>query len=483
MTRSLNPSAHVLRLRPQAAAWFAAAVFIPVLVAGVLPAGATQGVAVSSVAHMSVQTAALTHQSRPSLGRSSNEVDVLTASREEVAQKIQQLEAQYVEQQTAVADAEIAVGLANEAVGRARARVTLADNEVEIARQTVRAYAVEAYITPPAEDALRVLSVGQSDDASYANEVIKIMADDRHKVVDILVGKRKIAADESATADAAAAAAADQVAVQQAQLGTLEGIRSEQDSIAAELEDRLDAALAEAAALAEIDQQMASELAAQEIALVQSVNTPSRNVQQVTAPAPSGPIATVPQPAANPTVPATSPGSTAPGATPPTPASAPPTTQPAPPPTTRPAPPPTTRPAPPPAPAPSGVNVTSVGGITVNVAIAGQIRGLLDAATAAGLNLRGGGYRSSAAQIATRRNNCGPSYYDIYQKPSSQCSPPTAIPGRSMHEQGRAIDFTSAGSLITSRSNPAFIWLSRNASRFGMYNLPSEPWHWSTNGK
>ena len=128
------------------------------------------------------------------------------------------------------------------------------------------------------------------------------------------------------------------------------------------------------------------------------------------------------------------------------------------------------------------MSVTSVGGITVNVAIASQIRGLLDAATAAGLNLRGGGYRSSAAQVATRRANCGSSYYDIYQKPASQCSPPTAIPGRSMHEQGRAIDFTSGGVLITSGSDPAFVWLSRNASRFGMYNLPSERWHWSTNG-
>jgi len=106
----------------------------------------------------------------------------------------------------------------------------------------------------------------------------------------------------------------------------------------------------------------------------------------------------------------------------------------------------------------------------------------LKAATAAGFSLRGGGYRDSAAQIATRQANCGTSYYDVYQKPASQCTPPTAIPGRSMHEQGRAIDITSSGALITSRSNPAFIWLSQNAARFGLYNLPSEPWHWSTNG-
>ena len=35
---------------------------------------------------------------------------------------------------------------------------------------------------------------------------------------------------------------------------------------------------------------------------------------------------------------------------------------------------------------------------------------------------------------------------------------------------------------ITSRSSSAFQWLAANASRFGFYNLPSEPWHWSTTG-
>ena len=51
-----------------------------------------------------------------------------------------------------------------------------------------------------------------------------------------------------------------------------------------------------------------------------------------------------------------------------------------------------------------------------------------------------------------------------------------------MHERGLAIDFTYQGSIITSKSNPAFKWLSANAKNYGLYNLPSEPWHWSTNG-
>ncbi len=462
MTASRTTPVQRTNLRPRAILWFVAAVSVPVILTGALPVAAAPQAALPAPRQAPQTAPSQTAQKGgPGSGRSSNQIDVLTATREEVTQKIQELDAQYAEQQGAVAQAEVAVGLANEAVGRARARVTLAENEVELARQTVRAYAVEAYITPPAEDALRVLSVGQADDASYANEVIKIMADDRHKVVDILVGKRKIAADESATADAAAAAAADQVAAKQAQLGELEGIRSEQESLATELDDRLDAALAEAAALAEIDRQMAAELAAQETALRKVAAVPSPRLQDVAIPAGAAPVGTVPANGPAPTDPTTP--NPVPGAPAPT---SPPAT------------------SPPPVPVPSGgsVSVTSVGGITVNVAIASQIRGLLDAATAAGFNLRGGGYRSSAAQVATRRANCGPSYYDIYQKPASQCSPPTAIPGRSMHEQGRAIDFTSGGVLITSGSDPAFVWLSRNASRFGMYNLPSERWHWSTNG-
>jgi LAS superfamily LD-carboxypeptidase LdcB len=50
-----------------------------------------------------------------------------------------------------------------------------------------------------------------------------------------------------------------------------------------------------------------------------------------------------------------------------------------------------------------------------------------------------------------------------------------------MHEQGLAIDFTQNGSTLT-RGSSGFQWLVANAGRFGFRNLPSEPWHWSTNG-
>jgi LAS superfamily LD-carboxypeptidase LdcB len=131
----------------------------------------------------------------------------------------------------------------------------------------------------------------------------------------------------------------------------------------------------------------------------------------------------------------------------------------------------------------SEADIVDVGkGIQVHSSIADQVRQLLADADAAGIDLAGGAYRSPAAQIATRKNNCGTSNYAIYEMPASQCSPPTARPGRSMHERGLAIDFTYNGSLIRSRSGPAWAWLVANAARYGLANLPSEPWHWSTNG-
>ncbi len=126
--------------------------------------------------------------------------------------------------------------------------------------------------------------------------------------------------------------------------------------------------------------------------------------------------------------------------------------------------------------------LVTVGGITVAASLGPNLAALLQAATADGLRLGGGGYRSSESQIALRRAHCGTSDYAIYEMSPSSCSPPTARPGQSMHEQGLAIDFTCNGGGALSRSSPCYSWLQANAGSYGFRNLPSEPWHWSTNG-
>ncbi len=129
-------------------------------------------------------------------------------------------------------------------------------------------------------------------------------------------------------------------------------------------------------------------------------------------------------------------------------------------------------------------DIVTVRGFEVHKTIADNVAGLVDAAAAEGINLGGGGYRSFERQIATRRNNCGSSHYAVWEMPAGRCRPPTARPGASMHEKGLALDLTCDGSLIRSRGSRCFQWLAAGNGEFwGFKNLPSEPWHWSTNGR
>ncbi len=128
------------------------------------------------------------------------------------------------------------------------------------------------------------------------------------------------------------------------------------------------------------------------------------------------------------------------------------------------------------------VSSSGTRGIRVAASIQGDLSRMLDAAERDGIILRGGGYRSSSQQIALRRAHCGGSSFAIYQMRSSQCRPPTARPGASQHERGLAIDFTQNGRSLN-RGSSGYRWLKANAYKYGFKNLPSEPWHWSRNGR
>ncbi|MGI9604645.1 MAG: D-alanyl-D-alanine carboxypeptidase family protein [Acidimicrobiales bacterium] len=133
-------------------------------------------------------------------------------------------------------------------------------------------------------------------------------------------------------------------------------------------------------------------------------------------------------------------------------------------------------------PIPTPDDITSVQRIQVHVNIADRVDSLLSAARNDGVNLSGWGYRSNIRQIELRQVHCGTSEYAVWEMPASACRPPTARPGMSNHERGLAIDFTYNGGSMTSRSNPGFQWLANHAADYGFVNLPSEPWHWSTDG-
>lgn len=114
----------------------------------------------------------------------------------------------------------------------------------------------------------------------------------------------------------------------------------------------------------------------------------------------------------------------------------------------------------------------------VNSSAAANALAMIESAKSQGVNLKGNAFRSYETQISLRRQNCGSSEYAIYQMSANSCKPPTAKPGNSMHEVGLAIDFSNC----SSRGTACYKWLAANASNFGFKNLPSEAWHWSTNG-
>lgn len=69
------------------------------------------------------------------------------------------------------------------------------------------------------------------------------------------------------------------------------------------------------------------------------------------------------------------------------------------------------------------------------------------------------GWRSYAGQVKAKQD------WTARGKPKN-----AATPGRSVHGIGLAADLRL--------SNAQFQWLKRNGARYGLWNLPSESWHW-----
>ena len=133
----------------------------------------------------------------------------------------------------------------------------------------------------------------------------------------------------------------------------------------------------------------------------------------------------------------------------------------------------------------------AVAGFRVAPCLADSLRALLDAASADGIVLKGWGWRSTLTQIRLRRQHCplpspGSDRYwlELSLMESTECTPPVSKPRTSMHESGRAVDFTCGTSGASMRPGVScFEWLSANAHHFGLYNFVPEPWHWSTEGR
>ncbi len=353
------------------------------------------------------------------------ELDLLRATQAEVLAEITRLNDQVTarrgEADAARRRADDAAAVAAEAQGRADAAAAVADRN----RGEFHNYVTESFMRPPAQDLLALLTLPTEQDNSHVVGMVRAVADRRKATAQRYADEQAAAMQARDVAAAAEATARGEVAAAEAAAAELETVVSERSAVAADLEDRLERQLAEVESLRELDARAARELAAAEAA----VRAAAASGGSGGAGAASGRSSGV---AAGPPV--------------------------------------------------GPDQITVVRGIPIHRSIATNLESMLAAAAADGVQISGSGYRSSARQVELRRAHCGASPFDVYEKPASQCSPPTARPGRSMHERGLAVDLTVGGRAITTRSSPAFRWLAENASRFGFFNLPSEPWHWSVNG-
>ena len=376
-------------------------------------------------------------------------VNALEADKDEVLGALADLDAQVSAEEDALASAEREVEEAEAAQARAEQGIEEAEGRLADLEERLRAQMVELY-TAPDGGSVAVLDADSATDMVKRRAILDSRAADDEDLVDQVRAAQADLQVQRREAEAAGERAEAQRQEVEARLASVQAARDQQSSFAAQVQERLDAELSRAIDLAEQDQELSAQIAREAAAYQARLAEIARQQQRQAAAA----EAAAAQAAAAPPAPAYDDDggeSAGPVAAPPSGGSV--------------------------GSGSGGISLCNAAGITVNCQIASQVTAMINAAAADGVSLSGGGYRDPAEQIALREQHCGSSYYAIYEMPSSQCSPPTAKPGSSQHEVGLAIDFSNC-----SRGSSCFSWLSANASSFGMYNLPSESWHWSVNG-
>jgi len=391
-----------------------------------------------SLAELQTQRAAVQQKAA---GKAS-QVNALKASDAQVSSALSALNTNVNAQQDRLEEAERAVAQAQADQAAAEAAQTAKQSELDALTGQMKESAVDAYVSMGSANNISVGTDDINDTVNKrtlmsvrANEDIGLVEKFRSVQEDLEI-QRGVAA----AANTRATVGAEQV---EGRLNELNKAYAEQQAFAAKVEARLNSALAEADSLAATDAQLSSSITSKQAEIAKAVAA-----QRAADAARAAQRAAQSKPAVSGGGGSSGGGGGGGGGTPPN--------------------------------ITGSGEIVNVGGIRIHQSMAGNLQSLLAAASAAGINFGGGGYRDPAGQIAVRRNNCGSSNYAIYEMPASSCSPPSARPGTSMHERGLAVDFTQGGSTL-SRGSSGFAWMRANASSYGFCNLPSEPWHWSSN--
>jgi peptidoglycan hydrolase CwlO-like protein len=394
------------------------------------------------------------------------QVDALQAEDAEVQAALAELQTNVATQQAELEEAERAHSEAEAELAAAIQAVADAQQRIDDLNRRADELVVQAFVSPQTDNALDAFRADSLSDAAVKQAVVEIQADTDADLLDQLDEAHEDMEVEQANKTAAEAAAEARNDEAAQELADVEAALAQQEAFAADLEERLNAKLAEAESLKEFDKALSDRLVreqaevARRIRAMQEAAERQRRAQEAAARAAAAQAAANADQAPPPAPPASDSPPRSPAVSPPASVVR---------------------------PAPGGLATVTCphgGSITVAGSIAGNVQALLNAAAGDGVSLCArSGWRSPEKQIELRREHCGSSNYAIYYMPASQCSPPTARPGSSMHERGLAIDFSCNGGGAIRRGNECWNWLAAHADEYGLYNLPSEPWHWSTSGR
>ena len=386
-------------------------------------------------------------QVRAERAQVASQIDTSKASLAEIDAALQTLQDNLATQQASLAKANEEVAQATKDIADAEIAIRRLTKRVSLLRSEMRERAVRAYVTPAGDDVLTVLETKDFTSAAERKFYIELRTQDDASVTDRLDGASADLAYQKRKATAAKKRAVTKQAEQERLTASVASAVADQQKVSDNLASTIDTQVARSLKLAKTDRALSVKIAEQQAALVARLAAQNaanqKSAEQARLRRASASVSANGKESA----PSVGVGGTA-----------------------------TVTPGP----VDSGVQLAYVQGIPVNAQVAEQVKAMINAAAADGVSLRiGNSYRPVSQQIELRKQNCGTSYYAIYEMSSSSCSPPTAKPGQSQHQLGLAIDFSNC----SSRGTACYRWLAGNASQYGYYNLPSESWHWSTTGK
>ncbi|QXC62752.1 D-alanyl-D-alanine carboxypeptidase family protein [Aquihabitans sp. G128] len=391
-------------------------------------------------------------------------IDTTKATLAEVDDALQALEENVRSQRSALAKAEAAVAQATKDRDDAQRAITRLHEQLKVLRGEMRERAVRAYVSPSGDNVFAVLGTKDFTSAAERSFYVGLQSQTDADVADRLDGATTDLAFQKRKAAAAKERADAQRAEQAKRTKAVEKAEAQQQALSDKLQATVDSQISRSLQLAKTDRALSAKIAEQQAALVARIAAQKAANQRASAKAAAAAAAEAA--AANRAAnvgtdgrehgPSTSSSSSSGGGG----GGGTATVE--------------------PGPVDSGIQLAYVQGIPVNAQVADQVTAMINAAAADGVSLRiGNSYRPVSQQIELRKQNCGTSYYAIYEMSSGSCHPPTAKPGQSQHQLGLAIDFQSC----SSHGTACYRWLSGHGSQYGYYNLPSEAWHWSTTGK